>query len=70
MNRDLPGNHIRDKVLSARIDLTKFWNLKIEGHFMDGFNNNQYPGGFYMPDNPQGYQPKTNLLIIRTGWYF
>lgn len=70
LNRDLPGNHIHDKVGTLRIDLFKFWDVKIEGHFMDGFNNNQYPAGFYMPDNPQGYKPKTNLLIVRTGWNF
>jgi len=70
LDTSLPGNHIHDKVVTARVDLTKFWDVKVEGHFMDGYNNNQYPAGFYAPDNPQGFQPKTNLLIVRTGWYF
>ncbi len=70
LNPDLPTNHIRDKVITGRVDLTKFWNVKIEGHFMDGYNNNQYPAGFYIPDNPQGFRPKTSLLIVRTGWSF
>jgi hypothetical protein len=70
LDTSLPGNHIHDKVITGRVDLAKFWDIKIEGHFMDGYNNNQYPAGFYMPDNPQGYKPKTNLLIVRTGWSF
>ena len=74
LNTSLPSNHIHDKVISGRVDVSKFWDIKVEGHFeghfMDGFNNNQYPAGFYIPDNPQGFQPKTNLLIVRTGWYF
>jgi len=44
--------------------------MKVEGHFMDGYNNNQYPAGFYPQDNPQGLQPKTNMLVIRTGVSF
>jgi hypothetical protein len=70
LNTSLPSNHIRDKVITGRVDLSKFWDIKVEGHFMDGYNNNQYPAGFYIPDNPQGFKPKTNLLIVRTGWYF
>jgi hypothetical protein len=70
LNRDLPGNHIHDKAVTGRIDLFSFWDVKIEGHFMDGYNNNQYPAGFYIPDNPKGFKPETNLLIVRTGWYF
>src|SRR5205814_1154392 len=27
-----PGNHIYDKVISARLDLNRYWDLKIEGH--------------------------------------
>ena len=70
LDTSLPTNHIHDKVVTGRIDLCRFWDLKIEGHFMDGYNNNQYPAGFYIPDNPQGFKPQTNLLIIRTGWNF
>jgi hypothetical protein len=66
----LPGNHIYDKVLTARIDLARFWNLKLEGHFMDGYGTNQSPTGFYATDNPLGFKPKTQLLVVRTGWSF
>jgi hypothetical protein len=44
--------------------------VKVEGHFMDGYNNSFYPAGFYPSVNPQGLQPKTNLLVIRTGFNF
>jgi hypothetical protein len=58
-------------VVSARVDLTKFWNVKVEGHFMNGYGSpGMYPDGFYTADNPQGLAPKTNLLIIRTGVNF
>jgi hypothetical protein len=70
LDPDLPGNHIRDKVITCRIDLTRFWNLKAEGHFMDGYNNNQYPAGFYTTVNPLGFQRKTTLLVLHTGFNF
>lgn len=66
-----PDRHVYDKVIAVRLDFTHFWNLKIEGHFMDGYGGlYSYPSGFYVQDNPQGLQPKTNLLLIRTGWNF
>lgn len=65
-----PDRHLYDKVATLRIDLTNYWNVKIEGHFMDGWGGNQYPDGFYQRDNPNGIAPKTNLLIIRTGVNF
>jgi hypothetical protein len=66
----LPANHLYDKVISARIDLTRFWNVKVEGHFMDGWGGNQSPDGFYTQDNLQGVQPKTNMFLVRTGFSF
>ena len=33
----LPANHVYDKVITARVDLKRFWNLKVEGHFMNGY---------------------------------
>ena len=64
-----PDHHLYDKVVSLRYDLASFWNVKVEGHFMDGYGSpGMYPDGFYTNDNPQGLKPKTNLVIIRTGW--
>jgi hypothetical protein len=60
----LPANHIYDKVVSARVDLNKFWNAKVEGHFMDGYGASSFPDGFYPQVNPQGFKPNTNALVL------
>jgi hypothetical protein len=68
---NLPDHHLFDKVCTLRYDLTNNWNVKVEGHFMNGYGSpGMYPDGFYTEDNPQGLKPKTNLLIVRTGWNF
>jgi hypothetical protein len=66
----LPANHIYDKVISARVDLNKFWNVKVEGHFMNGYGASTYPDGFYPQVNPQGFKPNTNALVLKTGVNF
>jgi hypothetical protein len=66
----LPENHIYDKVVTARVDLNKFWNAKIEGHFMDGYGNGNYPDGFYPQVNAQGFKPNTNALVLKTSVNF
>jgi hypothetical protein len=66
-----PGrDHIFDKVVTVRLDVTKFWDFKIEGHFMDGVGAPGQAHGFYPQDNPLGLKPTTNMLVVRTGWYF
>jgi hypothetical protein len=65
-----PANHDYDKVITARLDLKRFWNVKIEGHFMDGYGSGPYPNGFYTQVNPQGFKPDTNALVIKTGINF
>ena len=66
----LPANHIDDKVVTARIELKKFWNAKIEGHFMDGYGSSIYPDGFYPQVNPAGFRPNTNALVLKTSVNF
>jgi hypothetical protein len=66
----LPANHIYDKVLSGRVDLNKFWNMKIEGHFMNGYGASTFPDGFYPQVNPQGFKPNTNALVLKTSVNF
>jgi hypothetical protein len=66
----LPANHIYDKVITARVDLKKFWDVKLEGHFMNGYAYSTYPDGFYPQVNPQGFKPNTNALVIKTGVNF
>jgi hypothetical protein len=70
-DHNAPDNHLYDKVVTARVDLTNYWNVKIEGHFMDGYGApSMYPAGFYTTDNPAGFKPTTNMLLLRTGFTF
>jgi hypothetical protein len=65
----IPGaDHIRDQAVTARFDIKRFWHVKVEGHFMDGYGDIYSAHGFYLRSNPEGLQPKTNMLIIRTGF--
>jgi hypothetical protein len=65
-----PANHIFDRVATIRLDLTNHWDVKIEGHFMNGYASSDAFRGFYFQDNPQGFKPNTDLLVIRTGIQF
>ncbi len=69
-NHSDPGNHIFDKVASLRLDLNNHWDVKIEGHFMNGYGAEDAFQGFYLQENPQGFRPNTDLLVIRTGLQF
>jgi hypothetical protein len=63
-------NHINDTAVATRVDLNRFWHVKVEGHFLDGNGNISYARGFYLRSNPNGFQPTTRLLVIRTGVTF
>ena len=65
-----PLNHVYDKVVTARVDLKKYWNVKVEGHFMNGVGVGTYPDGFYPEQNPAGFKPDTNALVVRTSINF
>ncbi len=62
--------HIYDTVATVRLDPVRFWNVKIEGHFIDGYGGSKTNLGFYKANNPQGRVAKTNMLVIRTGVNF
>jgi hypothetical protein len=63
--------HLNDKVVTGRIDLNRFFSLKIEGHFMDGVGlPNDYPDGFYFGNNPQGLKPDTEALVVKGSFNF
>jgi hypothetical protein len=70
----LPGNHIYDKVVTARFDLKSFWTVKVEGHFIDGYGQIDSARGFYEfagPGSTTGNPaPTTKMLLIRTGFSF
>ena len=65
-----PSNHVYDKVITGRIDLNRFWNVKAEGHFMDGYGVSTYPNGFYPQVNAQGFVPDTRALVLKTSLNF
>jgi len=67
---DPPDGHLVDRTVAARVDLSNHWNVKIEGHFIDGYGDPINAAGFYRRQNPNGYQPKTNMLVIRAGFIF
>ena len=54
----------------VRLDLSRFWSLKIEGHFMDGVGAPGQAHGFYPQDNPQGLELTTHMVALRTSWNF
>ncbi len=65
------SGHINDRVVTGRVDLNRFLNVKVEGHFMDGYGvPNQYPSGFYGQVNPNGVKPDTNALVVKTSLNF
>ncbi len=66
----LPRNHVYDKVVAARVDLNRYLYVKIEGHFMDGYGIGPFPNGFYPQQNPKGFAPNTNALVVKTGFHF
>ena len=45
-------------------------DFKVEGHFMDGVGAPAQAHGFYPQDNPQGLEPTTHMLVVRTSWNF
>jgi len=67
---NLPADHDYDKVITGRVDLNKFWNVKVEGHFMNGYGSGPYPNGFYTQVNPSGFAPNTNALVLKTSLNF
>jgi hypothetical protein len=71
---DASAYHIFDQVVTLRVDPARFWNVKLEGHFMDGIGDPFSPHGFYLRGNgtssAPSFKPTTNMLVIRTGWDF
>jgi hypothetical protein len=61
---------IRDTVATARYDITSFWHVTVEGHFIHGKGGTYSFRGFYPGSNPGGLKERTNLLLVRTGFSF
>ena len=70
LDHNLANNHINDNVVTGRIDISRYFLVKVEGHFMDGYGAQDSIRGFYSQNNPTGLKPKTNMLVLRTGVNF
>ena len=70
LDHNLANNHINDNVVSGRVDLSRFFLVKVEGHFIDGYGAQDSLRGFYSQNNPGGLKPKTNMLVLRAGVNF
>ena len=70
LDASLDNNHITGRAVTGRFDITSFWNVKVEGHFMDGYGNLTYARGFYRRSNTTGLSPETKMLVVRTGINF
>jgi hypothetical protein len=69
LDADLDTNHISGPTVTTRFDINRYVNVKVEGHFMDGTGDLNYSHGFYHRNNTS-VDPKTNLLVVRTGFSF
>ncbi|HEX5228271.1 MAG TPA: hypothetical protein VFW44_11200 [Bryobacteraceae bacterium] len=67
---DPNADHIFDQAATARFDITRWWNFKVEGHFMNGYGDVYSAHGFYSRSNANGLKPDTNMLVLRTGVSF
>jgi hypothetical protein len=68
--KNTASNHITDEVGTARYDVNSHWEVKAEGHFMDGYGDIYSAQGFYSQWNPQGLKPKTNMLVLKAAFNF
>jgi hypothetical protein len=65
------SGHSYDKVITGRVDINRYFNLKVEGHFIDGYGFPAVsPIGFYVFNNPQGLKPDTKALVVKGGFNF
>ena len=60
--------HQFDTAATVRFDFFDHFDLKIEGHRIDGGGDPAAFHGIYPQDNPQGIRPRTNLLVVRLGF--
>jgi hypothetical protein len=67
---DPNAHHIFDQVATARFDIKRWWSVKLEGHFINGYGDVYSAHGFYLRSNPEGLKPTTNMLVIRTAFNF
>lgn len=64
------GNGIRGPVVTARFDINRYWNIKAEGHFIEGYGEALSSRTFYRSSNPQGLVGRTNVFLLRSAFSF
>jgi hypothetical protein len=67
---NIASNHVYDEVGAVRFDINRFWIVKAEGHFMDGYGDVYSTQGFYERSNPGGFKRRTDMLVLRTSVNF
>jgi hypothetical protein len=70
LDASLDNNHISGPALTTRIDFARYFSVKVEGHFYDGYGDPYSAHGFYPRNNASGYKDKTNMLVVRTAFSF
>jgi hypothetical protein len=65
LDKSDPANYFHDWAASSRYDINANFYAKLEGHFIDG-----NAAGFYGFNNPNGLNPKTNVLVAKVGFTF
>jgi hypothetical protein len=55
----------------VRVDITRFWHVKVEGHWVDGYGSlaNSFTRTFYRRNNSTPSE-NTKMLVVRTGINF
>lgn len=65
-----PRNHIFDQTISARFDINRNIDFKLEEHFIDGAAiDGVLDHGFYAAPNPNGLAPNMHMLVARIGYH-
>ncbi|MGA2419947.1 MAG: hypothetical protein ABSG69_07665 [Candidatus Acidiferrum sp.] len=60
-----PANFGHDWTISSRYDFNSYFYGKLEGHFINGD-----VAGLYDFDNPNGFKPRTRLVVAKIGFVF
>lgn len=60
-----PANVLEDWCLTLRFDVNSFWNIKVEGHSMDGTAR-----GLFAETNPDGVKEDWEIFMIKTSFNF
>jgi hypothetical protein len=69
-NHSDPRNHIFDQTVTARFDINRYIDFKLEEHFINGAAiDGVLDHGFYAAPNPTGLQPTMHMLVALIGYH-